>query len=65
LQEPGLFRTIYVVSGIWQGVGWGSIIYLAAIAGVDQESMRRRSWTARAGCGGLYTSRCPAFQGRL
>ena len=36
LQEPGLFRTIYVVSGIWQGVGWGSIIYLAAIAGVDQ-----------------------------
>jgi len=36
LQDPGLFRTIYVASGIWQGVGWGSIIYLAAIAGVDQ-----------------------------
>ncbi|MFE4710179.1 MULTISPECIES: ABC transporter permease [unclassified Paenibacillus] len=32
---PEWFRTIYVSSGIWQGVGWGSIIYLAAIAGID------------------------------
>jgi putative aldouronate transport system permease protein len=31
------FRAIYVGSGIWQGVGWGSIIYLAAIAGIDLE----------------------------
>jgi putative aldouronate transport system permease protein len=37
LQEAGLFRTIYVVSDIWQGVGWGSIIYLAAISAIDQE----------------------------
>lgn len=29
------FRPIYVISGIWQGVGWGSIIYLAAISKVD------------------------------
>lgn len=29
------FRTIYVTSGIWQGFGWGSIIYLAAISGID------------------------------
>jgi len=35
LVEPGWFRTIYVSSGIWQGIGWGSIIYLAAIAGID------------------------------
>jgi putative aldouronate transport system permease protein len=31
------FRAIYVGSGIWQGIGWGSIIYLAAIANVDLE----------------------------
>lgn len=37
LQEAGLFRTIYVISEIWQGVGWGSIIYLAAMSGLDME----------------------------
>ncbi|GHV44461.1 putative multiple-sugar transport system permease YteP [Clostridia bacterium] len=37
LGKPELFRTIYIASGIWQSVGWGSIIYLAAISGIDQE----------------------------
>lgn len=31
------FRPIYIFSGTWQGVGYGSIIYLAALSGVDQE----------------------------
>ena len=31
------FRSVLVVSSIWQGVGWGSIIYLAAISNIDQE----------------------------
>lgn len=35
LAEPGWFRTIFVSSGIWQNVGWGTIIYLAAIATID------------------------------
>jgi len=35
LQNPNLYRTIYVASSIWQEVGWGSIIYLAALSGVD------------------------------
>lgn len=35
LQKAEWFRTIYVSSGIWQGVGWGSIIYLAAISNID------------------------------
>ncbi len=35
LQEPKWFRFLYVSSGIWQEVGWGSIIYLAAISGID------------------------------
>ena len=29
------FRAIYVISGIWQDVGWGTIIYLAALNGID------------------------------
>jgi putative aldouronate transport system permease protein len=35
LGDPAYFRTLYVISSVWQGVGWGSIIYLAALAGVD------------------------------
>ena len=37
LSRPELFRTIYTASGVWQGVGFGSIIYLAALSGVDPE----------------------------
>lgn len=35
LQEAGWFRTIYIASDIWQDIGWSSIIYLAALAGID------------------------------
>jgi putative aldouronate transport system permease protein len=35
LANVDLFRTIYVGSGIWQGIGWGSIIYLATLSGAD------------------------------
>ena len=37
LANPKLFYPIYVISGIWQNTGWSSIIYLAALAGIDQE----------------------------
>lgn len=37
MAEAGWFRTIFVGSGIWQGFGWGSIIYLAAISGIDPQ----------------------------
>jgi putative aldouronate transport system permease protein len=37
LQKPEWFRTMYISTGIWQSVGWNSIIYLAALAGVDQQ----------------------------
>lgn len=30
------FIHVYVWTGIWQGIGWGSIMYMAALAGVDQ-----------------------------
>jgi len=35
LSQPELFRTIFISSGIWQQVGWSSIIYLAAISSID------------------------------
>ncbi|WP_130860919.1 ABC transporter permease [Gracilibacillus phocaeensis] len=37
LAEPGWFKTIFVQSGVWQTAGWGAIIYLAALAGVNPE----------------------------
>jgi putative aldouronate transport system permease protein len=37
LMEQRFFRPIYVVSGIWQNIGWSSIIYLATLAGIDPE----------------------------
>lgn len=35
LQKEGWFRFLFVSSGIWQGIGWGSIVYLAAMATID------------------------------
>jgi putative aldouronate transport system permease protein len=37
MQESKYFTGIYVVSGIWQGLGWGAIIYLAALTGINPE----------------------------
>jgi ABC-type polysaccharide transport system permease subunit len=34
---PEYFSSIYVWSGIWQNMGWGSIIYIAALAGVNPD----------------------------
>ncbi|WP_435170645.1 ABC transporter permease [Paenibacillus glycanilyticus] len=35
LSESPYFRTIFISSGIWQGIGWGTILYLAALSNVD------------------------------
>ena len=37
LADPRLFRGIIVTTAMWKGVGWGSIVYLAAISSIDQE----------------------------
>jgi len=37
LSEPDLFRGILVVSGIWKEMGWGTIIYLATMSGIDPQ----------------------------
>ena len=36
LNNGNLYMPIYVISSIWQEAGWGSIIYLAALTGIDQ-----------------------------
>lgn len=35
LTEASAIRTIYIVSGIWQEAGWGTIVYLATLSTVD------------------------------
>ncbi len=35
LADPKNFRTIFVASDMWQNMGWGTIIYLATLSGVD------------------------------
>ncbi len=35
--EPSWFRTIYVSTDIWQHIGWGTIIYLAALSAIDPQ----------------------------
>lgn len=35
--DPMAFRTIYTVSGVWQSFGWNSIIYIAAISGINPD----------------------------
>jgi putative aldouronate transport system permease protein len=37
MTEPDWFKSIYVSSGVWQQMGWSSIIYLAALAGIDPQ----------------------------
>lgn len=37
LARPEWFKSIYVWTGVWQGMGWSSIIYISALAGVDYE----------------------------
>ena len=34
---PEAFRSIYIISGIWQGAGWASIMYTAALSNASQE----------------------------
>lgn len=37
LLESKYYRTIHVMSGVWQNMGWNSIVYMAALSAIDQE----------------------------
>lgn len=58
--EPKLFRPLYIISGMWQGAGWGSIIYLGAINGIDPTLYEA---AAIDGCGRLGRIRHITFPG--
>lgn len=35
LTDPDFFRPLYILSGIWQGMGWASTLYTATLVNVD------------------------------
>ena len=35
MSMPGAFRTLYIISGIWQGAGYSTILYIATLTGID------------------------------
>lgn len=37
LTDPKYFRSLYILSGIWQGIGWSSILYTATLSNVSQD----------------------------
>lgn len=37
MQRADMFRPLYIGSGIWQNMGWNSIIYIAALSGIDPQ----------------------------
>ncbi len=37
MSQPKMFKSIYVLSGIWQSMGWSAIIYIAALAGISPD----------------------------
>lgn len=47
MSEPEYFRWIYILSDIWTGAGWASIIYVAALANVDRSFTMRLIWMER------------------
>lgn len=64
LTSPDSFWGLAVSTAVWKEAGWWTIIFLAAIAGIDPGSMKRLRSTERAGCGGSGTSRCPVSRAR-
>ena len=34
---PGLFSSVYVLSGLWQNIGWNSILYISALSGISMD----------------------------
>ena len=37
MTDPAWFDTIYVLSGVWQALGWGTILYLTAMTNINTE----------------------------
>lgn len=37
MEDPSWFKSVYVLSGVWQSTGWSSVIYMAALSGIDSQ----------------------------
>ncbi len=37
LQDPASFKWVYVISNVWQEMGWNSILFIAALGGINEE----------------------------
>ena len=60
LGEPGWFYPIVVLSDIWKNVGWGSIIYLAALTAIDPQQYEAAELDGASRWQKMDTSRCRA-----
>ena len=49
MESEKYFRPLYVLSNVWQNMGWNAIIYIAALAGWTPPCTRPPRWTARPG----------------
>ena len=43
IEMPSAFSSIYVWSGVWQNIGWDSILYISALAAISQEQIEAAS----------------------
>ena len=39
MANENAFSTVYVLSGLWQGIGWGSVLYMSALSSISQETV--------------------------
>ena len=49
MQQSKYFRVVYVLSTIWKEAGWGTVVYMAAIAGIDQSLFEAASLDGATG----------------
>ena len=59
MTNPDTFIVLVTGEAVWKDVGWGTIVFLAALSAIDPTCTRRPRPTAPAGGGGCGTSRCP------
>ncbi len=65
LNNENMFVPIYVLSGAWQGVGWGSIMYLSAIAGIDYEQFEAAEIDGAGRFRKMWSITLPSIKGTI
>lgn len=65
LTNENMFVPIYVISGAWQGVGWGSIMYLSAIAGIDYEQFEAAEIDGAGRFRKMWSITLPSIKGTI